>query len=83
MDGQSIKGKAPIGIAKLAKKYKLPVIAITGSIGNSIEKVYENDVDLVISSTSSPMTLEEAVKNSDKLLGLAGMTAIKAYNLRN
>lgn len=83
MDGQSIKGKAPIGIAKLAKKYKLPVIAITGSIGNSIEKVYENGVDLVISSTSSPMTLEEAVKNSDKLLGLAGMTAIKAYNLRN
>lgn len=83
MDGQSIKGKAPIGIAKLAKKHKLPVIAITGSIGNSIEKVYENGVDLVISSTSSPMTLEEAVKNSDKLLGLAGMTAIKAYNLRN
>lgn len=83
MDGQSIKGKAPIGIAKLAKKHKLPVIAITGSIGNSIEKVYENGVDLVISSTSSPMTLEEAVKNSDKLLDLAGMTAIKAYNLRN
>lgn len=83
MDGQSIKGKAPIGIAKLAKKHKLPVIAITGSIGNSIEKVYENGVDLVISSTSSPMTLEEAVKNSDKFLDLAGMTAIKAYNLRN
>ena len=33
MDKQTIYGKTPIGIAKVAKSYDIPVIAICGSLG--------------------------------------------------
>lgn len=33
MDKQTIYGKTPIGVAKVAKSYDIPVIAICGSLG--------------------------------------------------
>jgi glycerate kinase len=41
IDGQSIFGKAPIGVAQRAKKYGVPVLAIVGDIGNGAEAVYQ------------------------------------------
>lgn len=81
IDGQSLMGKAPIGIARLAKRHELPVILIAGSIGDNIQAVYESGVDLVLSSTVSPMTVEQAISNVRPLLTQAGYTAMHAYNL--
>lgn len=38
MDGQTAMGKAPIGVAGLAKKYGKTVIAFTGAAGCGAEK---------------------------------------------
>ncbi|MDR1702237.1 MAG: glycerate kinase, partial [Sporomusaceae bacterium] len=38
---QSVFGKVPVGIARRAKKYGLPVLAITGGISNGAEAVYD------------------------------------------
>lgn len=81
IDGQSLMGKVPIGVAKLAKKFNLPVIVVAGSIGEDIEKVYESGVDLVLSSTNKPMSLSEAMKETPKLLEKAGYMAYKAFIL--
>ena len=81
IDGQSLMGKAPIGVAKLAKKQGLPVIAVAGGIGENIEAVYDAGIDLVISSTTKPMTVKEAMSQTAKLLTAAGYTAMKAYLL--
>lgn len=79
MDGQSIMGKAPIGIARLAKKHNKPVVAVTGSIGTNIDAVYKEGIDLVLSSTTSPMTVESAIKDAPKLLEQAGSTIVRAF----
>lgn len=81
IDGQSLMGKVPIGVAQLAKKFNLPVIVVAGSIGEDIEKVYESGVDLVLSSTNKPMSLSEAMKETPKLLEKAGYMAYKAFIL--
>lgn len=68
IDAQTVYGKAPVGVAKLAKKYGIPVIAFAGSIGAGSKDVYGAGIDAVMSITSSPMTLETAVDNARELL---------------
>lgn len=81
IDGQSLMGKAPIGIAHLAKTHELPVVLIAGSIGDNIQAVYAAGVDLVLSSTVSPMSVDQAIANVRPLLTQAGYTAMRAFNL--
>lgn len=79
MDGQSVFGKAPIGVAKLAKKYNLPVVAIVGSYDKTVVDVYDEGVDLVLDIVNEPMDLEKAIKNASELVELQGYTALKHY----
>ncbi|WP_227763764.1 glycerate kinase [Zhaonella formicivorans] len=69
-DFQTARGKAPVGIARLAKKYQVPVIAISGSLGDGYQEVYEAGLDAVFSIVPGPITLDMAMqKGKDYLLG--------------
>lgn len=70
IDFQSAMGKTPTGVAKLAKKYNIPVIAIGGSVADNIENIHECGISTAFSIMDSPMTLEEAMntKNAEKLV---------------
>lgn len=81
IDGQSLGGKVPIGVAHLAKKHHLPVVAVVGSIGSDISGVYEQGIDLILATTNSPMTVQTAVKRAPQLVEQAGMTVMKAIKL--
>lgn len=81
IDNQSICGKAPVGIAKLAKKYNIPVIAIVGSSARNLEKIYENGIDLVLDIINEPMDLDKAIKDVKELLEFTGEKAIRAFLL--
>jgi len=83
IDGQSLMGKAPIGITKLAKAQGKPVILVAGSLGADLAAVYAAGADLVLSSTVSPMSVTEAISQTPKLLKQAGMTAMRAFLLGN
>ncbi|MFD1319029.1 glycerate kinase [Loigolactobacillus zhaoyuanensis] len=79
IDGQSLHGKLPVGVAHLAKQHDLPVIAIVGSIGHDLEEIYKAGFNLVLASTSRPMTLQQATKDIALLVADAGYTAFKAF----
>ena len=81
MDSQSLNGKAPVGIAKLAKKYNLPVIAIVGSTEGDLTEIYQAGIDLVIDIINQPMTLDHAIKDVEWLITNAGETAMRAFLL--
>lgn len=81
IDAQSLNGKAPIGIAKRAKKYGLPVIAIVGGVNGDIKKVYEQGTDLVLTTVNRPMELKQAIAETTSLLQSAGETTIRSYLL--
>lgn len=49
IDTQTLRGKAPIGVAQRAKKQKIPVICIVGSIGEGYEEIYEHGITSIIS----------------------------------
>lgn len=64
MDSQSIRGKVPVGVAAVAKKYRKPVIGIAGSLTSDVAIVHQYGIDAVFSVLNSIGTLEEALKNA-------------------
>lgn len=79
IDNQSVCGKAPVGIAKLAKKYNIPVIAVVGSSARDLEEIYKNGIDLVLDIINEPMSLDKAIKDVGELLEFTGEKAIRAF----
>ncbi|MDO8685262.1 MAG: glycerate kinase [Clostridiales bacterium] len=68
IDGQSVFGKVPVGIASRCKKKNVPCIAIVGAIGDGATDVYEFGIDSIMSTYNKNMTLEEALMNAPALL---------------
>lgn len=62
MDSQSIQGKTPTGIAKIAKSHQKPVIALVGSHLPGYELVYEHGIDAVFPIISGVADLETTLK---------------------
>ena len=67
MDAQSVQGKAPFGLLKLAKKHSVPVIALCGSLEDEAE-LYRRGFRGVFPITPGPVSLEEAMQNAGRLL---------------
>jgi len=65
IDSQTIFGKTPIGVAKTAKNYGIPVIAIAGNAASDSNVVYEHGIDAVFSIVPGIVTLQEAFQNAE------------------
>jgi glycerate kinase len=61
MDGQTVFGKAPIGVAKLAKKYDKTVIAFAGSVADDAVICNEYGIDAFFPIVRGVQTLEDAM----------------------
>jgi glycerate kinase len=60
MDSQTIHGKTPIGVARVAKRHNKPVIGIAGGLATDVVVVHEHGIDAVFSILSRVTTLEDA-----------------------
>ena len=68
IDGQTLHGKTISGIAAMSKKHKVPVIVITGKIGDGIEEIYNLGVNAVFSIVNQPMELRQAMDQAPELI---------------
>lgn len=66
LDAQTLCGKAPAGIAALAKRHGKPVIAIGGHVPDP--KIFVGIFDSTFSLTDEKMTVSEAIRNAVPLL---------------
>ncbi|NWA63886.1 glycerate kinase [Pantoea sp. B9002] len=64
IDSQSINGKVPIGVAKVAKQFDKPVIGIAGSLTADVGVVHQHGLDAVFSVLFSICTLDDALANA-------------------
>ncbi len=60
LDSQTINGKVPVGVARLAKRHGKPVIAIAGSLSPDVAIVYEHGIDSAFGAVNRVCTLHEA-----------------------
>ncbi|VUS97772.1 Glycerate 2-kinase [Klebsiella pasteurii] len=64
IDSQTVHGKVPVGVARVAKRYNLPVIGIAGSLTPDVGIVHQHGLDAVFSVIYSICTLDEALENA-------------------
>ena len=64
LDSQSIHGKVPVGVARVASKYRKPVTGIAGSLTSDVAVVHQYGIDAVFSVLTSISTLEEAFRGA-------------------
>lgn len=83
MDEQSAAGKAPVGVARRAKRYGKPVVAVVGGRADSLDAVYEQGIDLVLPICRKPMPLELALDQweAEANLVCVGEAVARAYDL--
>lgn len=81
IDGQTKHGKVPLGVAKRALKYDVPVIAIVGSIGEGYKENYDLGMDIILDIVNKPMTLEEAFKHAPALIAEEAEKAARIFKL--
>lgn len=62
LDGQTAMGKAPVGVARLAKKYGKPAIAFSGSVTPDAAQCNRQGIDAFFPILRSVVTLEEAMR---------------------
>lgn len=65
MDSQTIYGKTPFGVAKVAKGFGIPVIAIAGCISDDAHINHEQGIDAMFSIVNYPIELQDAL-NKEK-----------------
>ena len=68
MDAQSIAGKTPIGVARLAKELNKPVIAIVGSLREDYSVVYQHGIHAVFPIIRQLSSLDELLKQGKENL---------------
>ena len=83
MDEQSAAGKAPVGVARRAKRYGKSVAAVVGGRADNLDAVCEQGIDLVLPICRKPMDLEQALDPQEATTNLicAGESAAQAYDL--
>ncbi|MGE8097053.1 glycerate kinase [Pseudomonas fluorescens] len=67
-DAQTLRGKTPFGVARIARQQGVPVIVIAGTLGEGYQQMYEHGVDAAFALASGPMTLEQACADAPRLL---------------
>lgn len=65
IDDQTLRGKVVIGVARRAKKYGVPLIAVVGDIGDNIESIYEEGVSAIFSINRVAVPFQDAKLRAD------------------
>jgi len=81
IDEQTAYGKAPMGVAQLAKKYEIPVLAFSGILGHNYQKIYEKGIDFVSANVQSIITLDDAINEGYSLLVTNVERAMRAVRI--
>ena len=79
VDGQSIEGKLPVGVAKLTQKHNKPLIVLTGSMGEHLDPLYSLGINSIFSIQKGPCTLEESINNASALLTSTAERVFRLY----
>lgn len=68
LDAQTLHGKTPLGVARIAAAAGVPVIALAGSLGEGYQRLYDEGIAAAFSLTPGPVSLEQACAEATDLL---------------
>ena len=81
IDSQTAQGKTPVGVARIAKQFGLPVIALAGSVGSGVEAVYKRGIDALFPIVHGAVPLSEALAKGEENLTRAARNLARTLTL--
>ncbi|EKK4001038.1 glycerate kinase [Cronobacter sakazakii] len=81
LDSQSIHGKTPVGVARVAKQFQRPVVAIAGSLTPDYQIVHEHGIDAAFSVIDRIVTLQEALDDAARNLRVTARNVAALWRL--
>ena len=82
MDTQTLFGKTVAGVAKRAKAFRIPVVAIVGELTGDYQEIYQHGVNAVLSIAPGPITLKKSMADAAKLIADATERALGLILIR-
>ncbi len=70
-DFQTAMGKAPVGVAAVAKRHGVPVLCLSGGLGVGADEVLAQGIDALASIVPHPMPLDDCMAQGEALLEAA------------
>ena len=77
IDSQTAYGKTPAGVAGIAGKYNIPVIAFAGIVDKGINELYKKGFSAIIPIANKPMSIDESIKKAGELLIMAAEQSMR------
>lgn len=68
IDRQTLYGKAPMGVAGIARRFGIPVVAVAGTVKGDVSPLYNEGFAAVVSICPGPITVKEAMERAGSLL---------------
>lgn len=68
IDLQTLHGKTPMGVASIAKRHGVPVVALAGTLGEGYQQLYGHGIDAAFSLAPGPISLADALAEAPRLL---------------
>ena len=81
VDSSTVYNKAPVGVARRAKRFGALVIVVAGSLGPGYEEVYQHGIDAIVSIQDRPMAMRESLARTEELLREAVERAMRLVKL--
>jgi glycerate kinase len=68
LDAQTLRGKTPAGVIRMAHRLGVPVVALAGSLAPGYQALHEIGLTAAFSLTSGPASLQHAMEHAAPLL---------------
>ncbi|GKX56838.1 glycerate kinase [Leminorella grimontii] len=81
LDSQSICGKTPIGVARAAKRYGKPVVALAGGLLPDYPVVHEHGLDAAFSILTRVVTLPDALQEAEYNLRVTARNVASVWKM--
>lgn len=81
-DCQTAYGKAPVGVARVAKQFGVPVFCISGGLGEGADDVLAQGIDAIMSICQRPLSLEECMQDAASLIEQAATRLCRIVKVR-
>ncbi len=81
LDEQSLMGKVPHGVARLAKRLGVPVVAVAGSFNPPGNSLYEEGIGAVFATLHKPVSLKEAMANARENIELVTEQVVRCAKI--
>ena len=82
VDRSTIYNKAPVGVAKRARKHNAPALLLAGKLGPGYEELYDHGISGIVCIADGPMGTARSLRRTEELLEAAAQRTMRLVMLR-